>query len=77
VLEGVRVLYRLLLNRMAAEGISQFKSMGKNFNPILHEAIGTAPGAEMLPSGCVIDELRPGYQWQDEVLRPARVVVSE
>ncbi len=76
LVEGVRLLHRLLLNRIAAEGVVAYKSKGEKFDPKLHEATGTvsAGGRE---SGTVMEEARKGYRWGEEILRPARVIVAQ
>jgi len=75
LLEGTRVIYRFLVNRMSAEGVMPYKSRGEEFDPKYHEAVSTVSGEEYEP-GTVINEVRKDYRWGDEVLRPARVVVA-
>ncbi len=74
--EGVRLIYRLLQNRITAEGVMPYKSQGEQFNPKYHEAVGTTPGGEYAP-GTIAEEVRKGYRWGEEVLRPARVIVAQ
>lgn len=76
LLEGIRVVYRLLLNRIAAEGVSGYTSKGEKFDPKLHEAIGTVSGDGHEP-GTVVKEARKGYRWGEDILRPARVIVAQ
>ncbi len=76
LLEGVRVIYRLLNNRMSAEGVRSYESKGEEFDPKYHEAVSTVSGEGYEP-GTVIGEVRKGYRWGDEVLRPARVIVAQ
>ncbi len=76
LLEGTRVIYRLLVNRMSAEGVVPYKSRGEEFDPKYHEAVSTVSGEGHEP-GTIIDEVRKGYCWRDEVLRPARVIVAQ
>ncbi|HYL99257.1 MAG TPA: nucleotide exchange factor GrpE [Blastocatellia bacterium] len=73
--EGLRVIHRQLLAALRSEGVLPFDSLGKHFNPDLHEAVSTddAPGVE---SGTIIKEFQKGYKWGDEVLRHARVNVA-
>ncbi|HYR44524.1 MAG TPA: nucleotide exchange factor GrpE, partial [Terriglobia bacterium] len=40
-----------------------------------HEAVATQPAGEHT-QGIVVQEVRRGYRWDDEVLRTARVVVA-
>ncbi len=48
---------------------------GEKFDPNRHEALSTQPveGAE---SGTVVEVLQKGYVLGDQLVRPARVVVS-
>jgi molecular chaperone GrpE len=75
VVEGVRAIYRRLLSQLEAQGVNQFISRGEPFDPRLHEAVTSVESKEYAPD-TIIDELRPGYRWGDEVLRPARVTVA-
>jgi molecular chaperone GrpE len=50
--------------------------VGANFNPEVHEAIGSVESEEVEP-GTVAEELQRGYRWGDDVLRPARVRVAK
>ncbi len=76
VRQGVELIYRLLRNRISAEGVMQFRSAGEAFDPKLHEAVGTVPSDQYAP-GTIVDEVRSGYKWGDEVLRAARVIVAQ
>ena len=73
---GVQALHRKLLGLLTAQGIERFDSIGEDFDPRLHEALGTV-ASESIPTGKVAETLQHGYRWNDEVLRPARVRVAE
>jgi molecular chaperone GrpE len=73
---GVQALHRKLLGLLAAQGIARFDSVGEDFDPRAHEALGTV-ASEAIPTGKVAETLQHGYRWDDEVLRPARVRVAE
>ena len=51
------------------------QSLGRPFDPELHEAVGTVP-PNGVPAGCVAAEERRGYLLNGRLLRPARVVVA-
>ena len=52
------------------------EAVGKPFNPRLHEAVGVVPPQGAGPGiGTVVAETLRGYMLNDEVLRPAKVVV--
>jgi molecular chaperone GrpE len=74
VAEGMQVIQRKLLGLLEGHGIRPMASLGESFNPQYHEAIGSVESHEH-ESGIIIDELQRGYRWNNEVFRPARVLV--
>lgn len=76
LLEGFEIIHRLLQNRLQAEGVIRFRSKGEMFDPRLHEAAGTVAAGEH-PPGSIVEEVRSGYKWGNELLRPARVIVAQ
>jgi molecular chaperone GrpE len=72
---GLRAIHRRLLGLLERRGITPFESVGAPFDPVHHEAVGSDESTEYAP-GVVSEELRRGYRWGDEVLRPARVRVA-
>jgi molecular chaperone GrpE len=73
---GLSAIYRRLAGLLESQGVVPFESVGQPFDPALHEALGSVEGAEQEP-GVVLDELRRGYRWGEELLRPARVRVAQ
>ena len=73
--EGVNSIHRLFLAALRDARAEPIESLGKPFDPTIHEAVATAPaaGAE---SGIVVREERRGWRLEGELLRPARVVVA-
>jgi molecular chaperone GrpE len=49
---------------------------GRPFDPHRARAVGTAPDAGVA-EGIVLEEIRTGYLWEDQVLRIADVIVSK
>jgi molecular chaperone GrpE len=76
VAQGVQAIHRNLLGVLERHGVTRFDSVGEPFDPRFHDAIGTVDSDEV-DSGMVAEELQPGYRWEDEVLRPARVRVAQ
>lgn len=82
VREGLRAIHKRLSETLKAQGVTPIQSVGQEFDPSLHEAIGAIKaGASrsgiVLEPGAVTDETRRGYIWNGEVLRPARVHVAK
>jgi molecular chaperone GrpE len=72
---GLSAIYRRLAGLLESQGVIPFESVGRPFDPALHEAVGSVESDEQ-ESGVVLDELRRGYRWGEELLRPARVRVA-
>jgi len=75
VAAGLSAIYRRLAGLLESQGVIPFESVGQPFDPTLHEAVGSVESDEQ-ESGVVLDELRRGYRWGEELLRPARVRVA-
>jgi molecular chaperone GrpE len=75
IIEGVRAVYQQALSVLADLGFPRRDDTGKVFDPALHEAVGTNANRELVP-GTVAHVVRPGYGRDDEILRPAAVVVA-
>lgn len=73
--KGVRIIHQKLLALLEAHGVLSFDSVGTAFNHERHEAVAMAQHEDCEP-GTVVDELRRGYLWKNEVLRPAQVRVA-
>ncbi|HEY8460686.1 MAG TPA: nucleotide exchange factor GrpE [Blastocatellia bacterium] len=80
--EGLRAVHKRLADTLKAHGVTPIESVGRQFDPTRHEAVGAVEaGASKLgialEPGAVTDETRRGYLWNGEVLRPARVHVAK
>ncbi|MEX0668492.1 MAG: nucleotide exchange factor GrpE [Candidatus Saccharimonadales bacterium] len=73
--KGLVQVYKQLQGKMDDMGIKRIEALGSEFNPNLHEAIGFEDGGGS--HEVVIEELRPGYKLDDEVLRPSMVKVGK
>lgn len=72
---GVEMVLRGMREALSRHGIEAVDPQGEKFDPNQHEALSTMPveGAE---SGVVVEVMQKGYRLEDQLLRPARVVVS-
>jgi molecular chaperone GrpE len=73
---GFQSIYRQLLSLLEVQGIAPFVSVGERFDPQRHEAVGVVNDSDYQPD-TVVDEMRRGYLWQNELLRPAYVRVAQ
>lgn len=72
---GVELIYRQLLDELKKEGLEPLDSVGKTFDPNLHEAVETCSEGGH-PPHTVIREFLKGYRFQERLLRPSLVKVS-
>jgi molecular chaperone GrpE len=76
-LKGVEMIQRKLASIIEAEGVQTLNPLGEDFDPTLHEALGTDEASEAYPSGKVSAVLQRGYKKGERVLRPALVRVAQ
>lgn len=74
--DSLHSVYRRLISLLAAEGVTAFESVGEHFDPAWHEAVSLTESGEAGP-GVVLEEIRRGYRWGAELLRPAQVRVAQ
>lgn len=72
--DGLRLVRRRLNDVLQSNGVIPLESVGRLFDPNLHEAVSVVEG-DGQASGVVHSEDRRGYLWDGELLRPARVTV--
>jgi len=73
---GVLLVFRGLRETLKRNGIEQVDPKGEKFDPNHHEALSTIP-VEGTESGTVVEVMQKGYRFEEQLIRPARVVVSE
>ena len=78
-LESIRMGLKMIMGEFFKAfdelGVSKLESVGKKFDPNLHEAVANEP-SETVPEGDIIREWNCGFKRGEKLLRPARVVVS-
>jgi molecular chaperone GrpE len=72
---GVEMVLRGMHEALARNGVEQVDPKGERFDPTQHEALSTMP-VEGTEAGVVVEVMQKGYRLEDQLLRPARVVVS-
>jgi molecular chaperone GrpE len=75
IIEGVRLTQYQLDSLLQQEGVAPIEAQGKIFDPHLEEAIQRVNDPSV-PDHTVVQVVRTGYTYGDEVLRPAQVIVS-
>lgn len=72
---GIKLLREEFLKALREHGVEPIESVGRPFDPGLHEALMQDPKSD-LPAGTVATEFEKGYRMNDRVLRHSKVVVS-
>lgn len=72
---GVEMVLGGLRETLSRNGVEVVDPKGEKFDPNRHEALSTQP-VEGTESGVVVEVLQKGYTLDDQLVRPARVVVS-
>ena len=75
--EGVSLIFNKLKNQLQAKGLKPMETIGKDFDPDLHEAISEIPAPSEELKGKVLDEVVKGYYLNDKIIRHAKVVVGK
>ncbi|OGI02527.1 MAG: nucleotide exchange factor GrpE [Candidatus Melainabacteria bacterium GWF2_37_15] len=73
--ESFDAIQKQIIDALDKIGLKKIESVGKEFDPNLHEAIMQTP-ANGHPDHTVIAELQSGYQLHDRIVRPAMVNVA-
>jgi molecular chaperone GrpE len=74
VIEGVKLVQKLLENTLAKHGVTGFSALGQPFDPNVHEALMQQESDA--PPGTVVSEMSRGYKLNERLVRPAAVVVA-
>lgn len=74
--QGVEMIYKQLTKVLEDEGVTVIEAQGKEFDPMLHNAVMQQPSEEY-ESGIVIQELQKGYKYKERVIRHSMVMVAE
>ncbi|WP_062104632.1 nucleotide exchange factor GrpE [Bacillus niameyensis] len=75
LLEGVKMVYRAVIDALKQEGAEQIEAVGVEFDPNFHQAVMQIED-EQYGSNIVIEEFQKGYKLKDRVIRPSMVKVN-
>ena len=76
MIEGVRLTIQQILQALNKFGLSSFESVGKPFDPAMHEAMLVVETDQHEPNQ-VLEEFQKGYLLYHRLLRPASVSVTK
>ena len=75
ILEGIELIVAKLDKTLEEQGIVPFDSVGQDFDANLHEALMSEKSDK--GDNVILKEFEKGYQYDDKILRHAKVVVSK
>jgi len=75
VLDGVELVKKKLVSILEKEGLERIEAVGQKFDPNKHEALMQVPAKDD-EEGTIIEEIRPGYAFKGQVIRPSLVKVA-
>ncbi len=74
--EGIKLIEEQLFKVLGKYGVEPIETVGKAFDPNLHEAVMEEENNEM-PHHTIIDEFQRGFLLKERVIRPSKVKVSK
>jgi molecular chaperone GrpE len=72
---GIKMIYTQLTDVLSKMNVSEIESLGKEFDPNVHNAISCQDGTDYA-SGFVCAVYQKGYKMGDKLIRPAMVAVA-
>ncbi|MGH7677269.1 MAG: nucleotide exchange factor GrpE [Gemmatimonadaceae bacterium] len=75
--KGIELVEQKMLKALGAAGLEIVNPLDQTFDPTLHEAIATEPALSREDDHTVARVYQPGYRFNGQLLRPARVVVKQ
>jgi molecular chaperone GrpE len=72
---GIELIHRQLNAALSKMGLEPLESIGKPFDPHLHEAVAIEP-SEQHGENIIIEEFQRGYKLGNLLIRPAKVKVA-
>ncbi len=75
VTEGIGILLREIRKILAEQGVNQLETIGKKFDPFIHEAVGFVERDDV-EDETIVAEISKGYEYVGKILKPPRVIVA-
>ena len=72
---GVELIVKQMEEALKSLNVLPIETVGQEFNPRLHEALGTVETVDV-PDQHIVEEIRRGYRIRERLLRPALVRVA-
>jgi molecular chaperone GrpE len=75
--KGIELTEQKMLKALEGAGLEIINPVDQTFDPTMHEAITTEPALSAEDDHVVARVFQPGYRFNGQLLRPARVVVKQ
>ncbi|MCJ7633920.1 nucleotide exchange factor GrpE [Candidatus Bathyarchaeota archaeon] len=75
IVEGVELIEKKLVSILEKEGLTKIEAVGKKFDPNRHEAMMQVKSNDQA-DGTIVEEIRAGYSFKGQVIRPSLVKVT-
>jgi molecular chaperone GrpE len=75
--QGIEVVSKKLMKALSAAGLELIDPVDQTFDPARHEAVSTEAALSPEDDHLVSQVFQPGYLYNGQLLRPARVVVTQ
>ena len=72
--KAIELIHKRLYDSLAQAGLAPIESVGKKFDPHLHQAVDTVKGQH--EEQTIVEEYQRGYEFKGRLLRPAMVKVA-
>lgn len=76
LVSGIKLTFKQFVDSLSKFGLNSFVSLGKSFDPKLHEALFDEEDDSVL-EGTIIKEIQKGYILNDRLLRASMVTISK
>jgi len=76
IIKGLEMAYNNFVNLLKKRGLTPIESIGRFFDPHLHEIVATREVDDNADKPMVLEEIQKGYMLEDKVLRPSKVIVG-
>lgn len=75
--QGIDMILAQFENELAQNGVEAIGATGRKLDPNTDEVCMTVETDDPEQDGMVVEELEPGYRYQDKLLKPVRVKVAK
>lgn len=75
VANGLEIVLKKFSDLLSAEGLSAIESVGKKFDPTMHEAVERVP-CDDKDEGTILEEIRKGFTMKGKLIRPSIVKIA-